>query len=140
MKFWDSSAILPLIVQESSSGLLRKLHKADTTMLVWWATLSEVTSALSRLTREEKMGSRELEYSLSRLKILRESWSEIQPTEDILITSQRLLLTHGLRAADSLQLAAIIVACSHRPSIVDFVCLDKRLIQAAKKEGCIVLP
>jgi predicted nucleic acid-binding protein len=51
----------------------------------------------------------------------------------------RLLRVHALRAADSLQLAAAIVAAEHEPSALEFVSLDERLNEAASREGFRIL-
>jgi hypothetical protein len=50
-----------------------------------------------------------------------------------------LLRTHALRAADSLQLAAALVAADHNPATLEIVCLDARLNVAAKREGFTVI-
>ena len=39
MRFWDSSAIVPLIVEEAASARMRDLYAGDRGMLVWWGTL-----------------------------------------------------------------------------------------------------
>jgi uncharacterized protein len=48
--------------------------------------------------------------------------------------------THGLIAADALQLAAALVFCDERTESFPFVCLDDRLAAAARKERFPVLP
>jgi len=47
----------------------------------------------------------------------------------------RLPRLHPLRADDSLQLPAALVAADHEPSRLGFVCLDKGLANAAQREG-----
>jgi hypothetical protein len=42
---------------------------------------------------------------------------------------------HPLRAADSLQLAAAIIAAEREPTTLEFVSLDDRLGEAASREG-----
>jgi hypothetical protein len=44
-----------------------------------------------------------------------------------------------LRAADSLQLAAALVAADHNPSSLEMVYLDARLSSAARREGFTVI-
>jgi len=66
-------------------------------------------------------------------------WQEVQPLETLRDIAMRLLRAHPLRAADSLQLAAAIMASEHRPSTLDFVCLDTRLALAAQREGFNVI-
>ena len=38
MKFWDASAIVPLLMTEPTSNALQRLAAEDQAMLVWWAT------------------------------------------------------------------------------------------------------
>jgi hypothetical protein len=46
---------------------------------------------------------------------------------------------HPLRAADSLQLAAALVAAERDPASLTFVSLDERLSEAATREGFPIL-
>jgi hypothetical protein len=46
---------------------------------------------------------------------------------------------HPLRAADSLQLAAALVAADHDPTTLELVCLDARLATADRREGFRVI-
>jgi len=52
VRFWDTSAILPLISQEPLSEEMRRLLEEDAGMVVWWATRVECISAISRRVRE----------------------------------------------------------------------------------------
>ncbi|MFZ1888102.1 MAG: hypothetical protein WAU33_08715 [Candidatus Binataceae bacterium] len=47
--------------------------------------------------------------------------------------------SHPLRAADALQLGAAIVAAEEEPMSLEFVTLDRKLADAAAKEGFRVL-
>ena len=49
--------------------------------------------------------------------------------------AQRVLDLHALRAADAAQLAAALVASGERPRELPFVTLDRRLAEAAEREG-----
>ena len=53
MKFWDSSAIIPLCVKEGASEAVKGLLKNDEDVVVWWTTRIECLSALSRRQRKE---------------------------------------------------------------------------------------
>jgi uncharacterized protein len=46
MKFWDASAVVPLLVAEETTDAVQALALEDSTMLVWWATQVECASAL----------------------------------------------------------------------------------------------
>lgn len=69
------------------------------------------------------------------LRALADAWQEILPAEPIRTTAERLLRVHPLRAADSLQLAAAIIAAEREPTTLEFVSLDDRLGEAASREG-----
>jgi len=53
MKFWDSSAVVPLLVQEAMTSAVTEILSNDRQMHVWWATEVECVSSLSRLEREK---------------------------------------------------------------------------------------
>jgi hypothetical protein len=135
LRFWDSSAIVPLIVTEASTERLLASAAQDPVMCVWWATEVECASALSRLEREGALADSAMTAAVERLERLAESWNEVQPTAALRGIARRLLRVHPLRAADSLQLAAAIIASEGRPSSLNIVTLDERLASAARREG-----
>ena len=67
------------------------------------------------------------------------SWQEVLPTDAVRSTAQRLLRVHALRVADSLQLAAAVVAAEHDPVSLPLVSLDERLCDAAAREGFAIV-
>lgn len=140
MKFWDSSAIVPLIISEETSPVVRKLLEKDAEMLVWIFTPTEVLSALHRKIREKILKRSELIEAQKRLKLLEQGWSEIVNVELVRQQAARLLAAHPLRAADSLQLAAALVAFEGQSQGAEFVTFDDNLAEAAHLEGFEVLP
>lgn len=135
MKFWDSSAILPLIVKESTTQFLLKLKKSDDEMVVWWGTETECLSALARREREGGLDRAAVSLAEGNLaKILSRSY-EVQPTTEVRRIARRLLMTHPLRAADALQLASALFFSGIQVPELPFVTLDKNLASAAGKEG-----
>lgn len=139
MRFWDSSAIIPLLVAEPPRDALLDLLQRDPTMIVWWGTLVECASAIARRERERALGLDEATGSLERLRLLAAAWQEVLPSEAVRGAAQRLLRVHDLRAADALQLAAADVASEHEPPTLELVSVDARLSQAASREGFRVL-
>ncbi len=139
MRFWDSSAIVPLLVQEETSEQMRRLVLEDEDMLVWWGTPVECTSAISRRERDGDLDPQTTSIALERLRTLTPGWSEIQPSERLRMLAQRSLRVHTLRAADSLQLAAALIGAGDDPGSLDMVCLDQRLALAAQREGFRVI-
>ena len=139
MRFWDASAIVPLIATERTSHALFARLDEDPDLLVWWGTPVEVVSALARQEREAGTNAAVIETALANLQELAAAWHEIVPSDAIRRTAQRLLRAHALRATDSLQLAAALVAADHDARTLEFLCLDERLAAAARREGFTVL-
>jgi uncharacterized protein len=135
MRFWDASAIVPLLMTEVATKPLQRLVAADATMLVWWATEVECASAIARLERDGALESPVVNEAFDRLKRLADGWHEVDPSDAIREAAVRFLRVHPLRAADALQLAAAFLAAERRPSSLEIVTLDDRLAAAARKEG-----
>jgi predicted nucleic acid-binding protein len=135
MRFWDASAIVPLIVAEEVSASLLELLTTDPVMAVWWGSPVEVCSAVSRREREGALDAASANAALQRLRALGRAWHEITPSDPIRAIAQRTLRVHPLRAADSLQLAAAIAIAERDPASLPIVCLDQRLADAARREG-----
>lgn len=140
MKFWDSSAIVPLCVIESVSQLIHEVLMEDQAMIVWWATRIECISAFIRRTREGILDERGQEQARRSLMGLGEVWREVLPTQIVRETAERILAVHPLRSADALQLSAALIWTNKSPYRHHFVCLDRVLREAARKEGFTLLP
>jgi len=141
VRFWDASALVPLIIEEAESAAMRKLHRDDSSQVAWWGSRVECASAIRRLERDGVLDGPGARAALSLLGDLSASWSEISPTPAVRAGAERALAVHPLRAADALQLAA---ALSWRQSWAlgghGMVCMDERLRDAALREGLDILP
>ena len=140
MRFWDSSAVVPLLAAETHSDELVRIREQDPVMWVWWGTRVEVCSALNRRRREGNMTAAALTVAVARLDLISKTWDEIAPSDEIRGTAEKLLRVHDLRAGDVLQLAAAIAAAEGQPGELEFVGLDRRLNLAAALEGFRLLP
>lgn len=138
MKFWDSSAVVPLLVPEAMSGSLQEFYDADPVMVAWWGTEIECTSAIARRQRLGLMREDVVTEAFVRLSALRAGWHEVEAGEEVRESAKRLLRVHDLRTADALQLAAAFFVAEARPSTLEFVSLDDRLLSAARREGFVV--
>jgi len=140
VRFWDSSGLVPLLLSEAQTEVVTSLLSEDDSIVAFWSTEVECTSAIARCEREGWIEPEQVVRALERLGRLRGGWTEVRPVDTVRETAHRLLRTHPLRTADSLQLAAAIVVSEQSPSSLPFVCLDSRLRTAAGKEGFPVLP
>ena len=139
MRFWDTSAIVPLIIRETTTSSVLAMIENDLHVVVWWATEVECLSAIARREREGILDPGDLVVATGRLTALAASWEEVQPAERVRRMAGRLVRTHPLRAEDALQLAAAIVAADGEPRSLPFVTLDERLARAAEREGFAVV-
>lgn len=135
MRFWDASAIIPLLLEEESTAALKKHYQRDPEVVVWWTTDVECVSAVARRERDGALTGDSAAAAIARLDLLGASWLEVAPAPPIRRLAIRLLRVHPLRAADALQLAAAVVASEGDPRTLPLVTLDDRLAQAAEREG-----
>ncbi|MFY9341313.1 MAG: type II toxin-antitoxin system VapC family toxin [Planctomycetota bacterium] len=140
VSFWDTSAVIPLTVEEPATAQVRPILEGDPGMVVWWATSTECHSALCRRLRENANSRSVIRDARRSLVAMAGEWSEVAATEAVRRRAERLLGVHAIRAADALQLAAALVWTRDEPRGHGFVCLDERLGEAAHKEGFAVLP
>ena len=140
MKFWDSSAIVGLCLQEPHTVELETLSRGDPSQAVWWATRTECLSALERGVRAGKVDGTSLPQMRRALMALTVGWFEIAPHDALRRQADRIVSLHSLSAADAFQLAAALQWCRQDPLAAEMVVLDRRLREAAQKEGFIVLP
>jgi len=139
LKYWDSSALVALVVDEPQSAERRATIRQDPVIVTWWGSRIECASALNRLEREHRFDAGGLDRSIDQLGLLAESWLEIEPLDQVRRRAIRLLRLHPLRSADALQLAAALTAAGEDPQRLDLVSSDDRLSAAARREGFRVL-
>ncbi len=107
----------------------------DGEIATWWLSKVECASALNRLSRAGQMPENYLRDCLSSLELLADSWIEIQPVSEVRSIALRLLRLHAIRTADAMQLASAIVVAGEDRHATQFVCYDRRLDEAADREG-----
>jgi predicted nucleic acid-binding protein len=140
MRFWDTSAIVPLVLKQGKSEEMVALAASDDAIAVWWGTRVEVHSAVSRLSRLGELDETEAAEALRELTGLLGFAHELEPSEAIRSVACRIAQVYALSAADALQLAAALAWVERDPSNRHFVCLDRGLCEAARREGFDVFP
>lgn len=134
MRFWDTSAIVPLIVDQPRAATARGWLAEDDEIVVWWGTTIECASAIARLHREGTLDVESERRALGLLDGVRAALFEIRPTQTVRDQALRILRLHPLRAADALQLAAAL-EWIEVPQHGTFLTFDARLRDAALREG-----
>lgn len=137
MRFWDTSALLPLFVSESGSDRARRWIQEDPTVIVWALTRVELLAAFARRRRER--ASPGLAVARREAVARAEEWTEITALDLVRRHAERLVEVHPLRSGDAVQLAAAVVAAQGAPTSLTFVTFDDRQATAAAREGFLVL-
>ncbi len=135
MRFWDTSALLSLVVDQGSSQEAERWAAADPVVVVWTLARVEAVSALRRLVREDALEESEARRAEGMLEEILAPAHTIADVERVKETACRLLRTHALRAADALQLGAALAWAGDTARGHGFVTLDRRLGVAAEREG-----
>ena len=139
MRFWDSSALVPLLCKEPQSARCRAWLREDPVIVVWALAGTEIVSALARRRRGGAMTASAFKAAKRRLVQLEAAWNEVANLDAVRARARRLLETHPLRAADALHLGAALLAVEESPHGIAFVTFDLRLADAAESEGFEVL-
>jgi predicted nucleic acid-binding protein len=140
MRFWDTSALVPLVIPETTSDAVARLLRDDAEILVAWTTTIECASAFARKHRDRSANETQLAAALGRLRDLSRHWSVLEPTNALRLLAEKLVLRHAVRAADAIQLASAALAAEVSEEPLEFVCFDNRLALAATTEGLRVVP
>jgi uncharacterized protein len=137
VRYWDTSALVPLVVAEAETPSMRALLEEDQEIVTWALTSVEFASAIERRARQGELGPVVRRQALARLRQL---WDEITSVEVVRRRALGVLARHELRAADAVQLGAALAIADEIGGPVAFVCLDARLADAADREGLHPLP
>ena len=140
MKYWDASALVPLVVAEPASKAVRSRLAEDGHIVTWAWTRTEIVSAIERRTREGLLSRPQRREVLERFAAFAESWDEVTEILAVRTRASALLARHPLRAADAGQLGAALLVQEQMAEPLPFVCLDGRLAYAAELESLRVIP
>jgi hypothetical protein len=140
VRFWDSSALVPLVVRQPLSRAVERWIADDASVVAWTLTPVELVSALRRLRREGALAeraAREAEAVANDLVSRAHLVSDVERVKGIAV---RLLRVHTMRAADALQLGAALMWSDGHPDTAILHTFDRRLAEAASREGFRVIP
>ena len=92
--FWDSSALIPLILREAISASLTERLTHEESITIWWGTPVECLSAIHRRHRETPIEDVALSHAIGRLRMLTEHADAVAPTDGLRWHAGRLLAVH----------------------------------------------
>ncbi len=136
MFYWDSSALVASFINEQEtkrvlSFVTKEEEKHSYTAII---TLLEVESAIQRRLKERSLSQKQADEVRLLAAEFRKKTHLIVADQNVLDIALHLQKIYTLRVADAMQLASA-RAGTEDPARVDFLCLDDRLNEAAKREG-----
>jgi hypothetical protein len=135
LRFWDSSALVGLVVDQPATAPAAAWIREDREVAVWTLTQVEMVSALRRLVREDALEEEAAAQAEALGEALLERCHRVTDVERVKALACGLLRTHPLRAGDALQLGAALAWSDGPPSGLVLHTLDRRLAIAAQREG-----
>lgn len=136
--FFDTSAIVPLLIQQPFSTKAKQLFRKYQKPVLAWTTPIEVQSALSRLLREGNLNTKGYQLAMERFTHIEANKIEVLPTTKLRELAMEVLRQYDLRAADAIQLASALLWCNEKPNSKPFITFDDRLADATSKAGFAV--
>ena len=135
MRYWDVSALVPVLVAERDTELVRSWLSDDDRIVTRVWTRTEIVGAVERRTREGSLSRSQRREVLQRLDAFARSWDEVADVLAVRSGANALLARHPLPAADAGQLGAALLVQEQLAWVLDFACLDHRLSSAAELES-----
>jgi len=139
VRYWDASALVPLFIEEASTSEVDGWRAADPGITTWMMTRVEVISGIARRKREWPQLLAGWNRAIREVHEVASRWTEISDAAATRLHAERIFMDYPLRAADALQLGAALIAADGDPQSIELVTLDRRLADAARREGFPVL-
>ncbi len=134
----DSSALVKRYIDETGSDQVRILVAADNRIVVSWLAMPEVLSAVVRRGKGTQ-SEEEMKRFREQLHSDFERFLVVDVSDSAVLETERLILRHGLRGADSIHLSTALWAARTLAAPVLFVASDRELLEAARGERMTVL-
>jgi predicted nucleic acid-binding protein len=134
IRYFDSSALVKRYVDEPEGQEVQRLL-ADAIPATSRLSEVEIASALIRRWREGDLSAAERDRALAALAGDLAAMNIVELAPEISGLAIRLLLRHGLRAGDAVQLASSAYLQKKVGRGIELVAFDRRLNEAAAREG-----
>jgi predicted nucleic acid-binding protein len=135
VRFFDSSAVVKLYIQEDHSDRIRRWLQPEASVVSRLAEV-EVSSALSRGVRAKILSPNHGERAIAAFRADLIRWQVMEVSPQVVAEAVDLTWRHSLGAADALQLGSALTFVRATGQALDgFVAFDQRLIEAARAES-----
>lgn len=136
--FLDTSAFACRYLPERGSNVVRALFRGQRDLSAARVAYVELAAAVARAAREGKISDAQRDAVIARLPTdFADLEVVVEPTRGLWGRSVELVLAHGLRAYDAMQLAAFLQLRAR--SAAELWASDGQLLAAARAEGVKVV-
>jgi hypothetical protein len=132
--FFDTSALTKRYVEEEGSDQVRDLCAQADALGVSVLVLPELISTLCRLVREGRLSAEDYQSLKAAVQTDLSDADLCDVSQEIFEQAIRCLEAHPLRALDALHVGSALI---YQPDL--FVSADRRQIEAADREGIVVV-
>jgi hypothetical protein len=133
--YFDTSAVVPLVVSEPGSALAGVMWDSADRVVSVRLLYAEGRAALAQAHRLGRLTARQLRDGVTAFDALFEEFDLVELDDDLSRHAGRLAESHGLRGYDAVHLAAVVRL--RDPNLV-VVAGDARLLDAAMAEGVAI--
>ncbi|HTO00197.1 MAG TPA: type II toxin-antitoxin system VapC family toxin [Microthrixaceae bacterium] len=133
--YFDTSAVVPLIIDESSSELCNRIWDESSRVVSARLLYPEARAALARAERMGRITQRQLRLAVVELESVVAEIDHVELTEAVARAAGELAETQGLRGYDAVHLAS---AESVADSDLVLIAADSDLVEAAAAIGLAV--
>jgi uncharacterized protein len=135
MQFWDTSALIPLVVRQPPfSDQCRRIFRGGVSRSTAFVSRVECRSAIERLAREGGLDPPSRRRCVARVDRLFAGFDLVAFSAHVEREALALLRRHPLRSLDALQLACALTLGPGGVDTVQLVCCDQRLAAAGVAE------
>lgn len=133
--YFDTSALIPLVVGEPASSTCSRLWNEATRVVSTRLIYPEARAALAQAQRMNRLTVMELEQAVDELDAIALEISYIEVSAELVASAGDLAQTHGLRGYDAVHLASAVLVNDEELALVTG---DHELAAAAQSIGMSV--
>lgn len=136
MFFWDSSAIVALLLYEKETERIRSFLEQSEELSAYISVITplEIASAIVRKIQDGAITLKQADLARLIISEFRKEVYLVFADQNVLDIALHLQKIYSLKVADAIQLASARVG-TENPSVVNFLSLDEKLNNAARLEG-----
>lgn len=133
--YWDTSAVIPLLIREPSSDTCRRLWDSSSTAVTTLLLYVEASAALHQAHRLSRIDSSQLDELLTAFETYWDSLVVLGMGEGLIRHAAKLSGLHGLRGYDAVHCAAGLSMIDDADAVL--VSGDKKLLDAWRVSGAV---